>query len=361
MTAVYKVANLLFTASRGGLEQAYINYTRALQSYGHEVECFIHPEAPYSDEIVASGAKIHHLSPLGFFDPFALWKFRRWLLHSRIDIILAHNGRAASLAARAARGTGITTIGVSHGYKTKYFRRCDGVIVLGQDMLEHFATHGFSRDRLRIVTNMIDLHELHVKRGHDYLHDATINHVPIIAAAGRLSPEKGFDVLLEALAVIKRKGLHFKAGIAGDGALKVDLQQQINKLGLEREVTLAGWVSDLRSWLSQADIMCVPSREESFGMVILEAFAAGIPVVATDAPGPLEILSGGGGETVARNDHNALAETIMHILRDHKYWQKLRQDGWDNLKNYDRRKVSDNLQQAISYFSSQRLSSTAVH
>lgn len=344
------IAHLLFSKAYGGLEHAFINYTKALMAHHHRVIAFIRSDAPYIDEVAATGARIEYISPLGFHDPLAAWRLKKWLDNNNADLLLAHNGRAAALAINVAKSKKIPCVAVSHSYKTKYFAGADGIITVTGHMKEHFIKNGFAADKIKIVPNMVPIEGTYGHRGHDYVHEAKANHVPLIAAAGRLSPEKGFDVMIEALAIIRSSGFAFRSAIAGDGELKSKLQDQIKKRHLEHDVNMSGWVDNLREWIGQADVLCVPSRDESFGIVVLEALAMGVPVVACDAPGPVSILQGGGGEIVSRDNPTALADAIMRVLANRVYWKKLREDGWNNVKRYDRKKVSAEIAEAISCF-----------
>ncbi|TDK31762.1 glycosyltransferase [Rhizobium deserti] len=137
----------------------------------------------------------------------------------------------------------------------------------------------------------------------------------LLVAVGRLSKEKGFDVLLSAVALVKQNA-PVKLVIVGEGPARPDLEAQIKTLGLRDTVQLVGFQNDPGVFLRRAAIFVSASRHEGLGNAIIEALAWGLPVVSTDAPyGPREILQNGRcGELVPVDDPEALARAITANL-----------------------------------------------
>ena len=137
----------------------------------------------------------------------------------------------------------------------------------------------------------------------------------VVLAAGRLSPEKGVDVLLDAFARVKRPGARLI--IAGDGSERGRLEHRARDLGIAERITFLGQVNDIRPLYRQTRVLAVPSRTEAFGMVVVEALAHGLPIVATACTGPTEILDGGRfGRLVPVEDPAAMAAGIDLALAD---------------------------------------------
>src|SRR5580704_4922513 len=109
---------------------------------------------------------------------------------------------------------------------------------------------------------------------------------PLALALGRLHPNKGFDLLLEALALTRDTYLW----IAGDGPLRAGLQQQAALLGLVDRVRFLGWRDDISALLASADFVVSSSRHEPLGNVVIEAWSAGRAVVATASDGPATLI-----------------------------------------------------------------------
>ena len=139
--------------------------------------------------------------------------------------------------------------------------------------------------------------------------------VPVVVAAGRLVQKKGFDVLLDAIARVRRVR-DVRLSILGEGPERGALERDVARRGLRDVVELAGFVDNPFARLARADLFVLSSLAEGMPNALIEAMACGCPVVATDCPsGPREILRGGrDGPLVAPGDAAALAGAIVEVL-----------------------------------------------
>jgi glycosyltransferase involved in cell wall biosynthesis len=136
---------------------------------------------------------------------------------------------------------------------------------------------------------------------------------PKVLALGRLHRNKGFDLLIGAIS--RLSGVH--AAIAGDGPERVGLERLAKHAGVADRVHFLGWRKDTASLLAACDMLVCPSRSEPLGNVILEAFSARRPVVASMAEGPRELVeSGRTGVLVAQESAIALAAGIEGVLHN---------------------------------------------
>jgi glycosyltransferase involved in cell wall biosynthesis len=142
----------------------------------------------------------------------------------------------------------------------------------------------------------------------------------LLGAAGRFVPQKGFDVLLTALAELPQASLL----LVGDGPERPRLERLLDELGLRDRVELTGWRDDASRLLAAVDAVVVPSRAEPFGLVALEAMGAGVPVVASDVDGLAEVvIDGETGLLVPPDDPRRLAEAIARVLVDRELGRTL--------------------------------------
>lgn len=137
---------------------------------------------------------------------------------------------------------------------------------------------------------------------------------PLVLAAGRLAPQKDFGTALEAFARVDAPGA--RLAIVGEGPLRGELLARAAALGLADRVELPGHVSDLRPWLDRAALLLLTSRYEGYGAVVVEALAAGRPVVATNCtPAASELLDRPGrGRVAPVGDAPALARGVEAVL-----------------------------------------------
>jgi glycosyltransferase involved in cell wall biosynthesis len=150
---------------------------------------------------------------------------------------------------------------------------------------------------------------------------------PVIGAMGRLVAKKGMNDFIEAIALLKRESLVFFAAIAGEGPERYALEALVRSYGLEDRLTFAGWV-DSRNFLRELDIFVLPSREEPFGIVTLEAWAAGLPVVATACEGPRSYIQHAeNGLLIAPQAPAETAAALMRLLEDPDFALTLARNG----------------------------------
>jgi glycosyltransferase involved in cell wall biosynthesis len=170
---------------------------------------------------------------------------------------------------------------------------------------------GLARGAVRTIYNGVDIEPKSDAEGGATT--ATGRSEAVVGAVGRLAPEKGFDVLLQAMALLP--GTH--AVVAGDGPEREHLERLTRELGIASLVTFAGWVEAAWPEHLAPDVLAVPSRQESFGLVAAEALMAGIPVVASAVGGLPEVLEDGAvGMLVPPEDPSALADAIELVLSD---------------------------------------------
>jgi glycogen(starch) synthase len=141
---------------------------------------------------------------------------------------------------------------------------------------------------------------------------------PLVGFAGRLVYEKGVQHLISALPELRWRHPGLRMVIAGDGPHRAELQAEVNRLGLDRAVSFAGFVgADLPSTMAATDAFVVPSIYEPFGMVALEASAAGAPLAVSATGGLAEIVEQGvTGLKFPARDEGALAESVSTLLAD---------------------------------------------
>ena len=140
---------------------------------------------------------------------------------------------------------------------------------------------------------------------------------PTLIGLGRLSDEKGFDVLIKAHANLLKRNIDHNLVILGSGYLKDELRNLSDRLGVSDSVFMPGYVDNPYPFLKKATAFVLSSRYEGFGGVVFEALSLGTPVVATACGGPTEMITDGeNGILVPPNDVNSLADGIHRVLSD---------------------------------------------
>lgn len=168
-----------------------------------------------------------------------------------------------------------------------------------------------------VIHNPVDVDALTAKAAlsidHPWLSGA--QEMPVLISVGNFKLAKDFSTLIKAFALLHGQR-HLRLIILGDGAERLQLEKLARNLGVEDDITFPGFVLNPWAWMARANLFVSSSRWEGFPMVLVEALALGLPVVATDCPsGPAEILdSGKYGRLVRTGDPAALAEAITWSL-----------------------------------------------
>lgn len=322
-----RVANIMLGRGLGGIEQAFLDYAVGLTLAGHEVSCITDPTAAINERIPASSLSHVTLSNMGPWDPFAGGRLAKLLNVLRADIIITHGNRALTFAKKAAGGK-IPIIAVTHNYNLQHLIGADAVFTITRDLQQKvIAEFGFPAHRVFHVPNMVRVEKGFIR--------PVWQKPPVIGSLGRMVEKKGFDIFLEALAQLHQRKISFRAVLGGDGEERKKLKELVIKLGLYDVVTFPGWVQEPLKFLSEMDIFCLPSHHEPFGIVLLEAMAAKLPIVSTDAEGPREILTPNeDGIIVPRADPKAMADALEFLLNDESAARNLASNAYRTVRDY---------------------------
>lgn len=188
----------------------------------------------------------------------------------------------------------------------RYYRDVDLMLVLTQRDAERFEAEGFNN--VGVMHNPLSF----------YPEKVSDLSAPVVVAAGRYAPEKGYDRLIDAFARVAPGHPDWELRIFGHGPLEKRLRSQAEKLGLADRVTLPGLAGSIEEELRAASVFALSSIHEGLPMALAEAMACGVPCVAFDcAPGVREIVTDGAdGIVVPPRDVGALAEGLARLMSD---------------------------------------------
>jgi len=183
---------------------------------------------------------------------------------------------------------------------------------------------GITPSKIRVIRNGVDLAEFNAAGCHPTPHRAGI------LSLGRFVSKKGFDVLIKAFSLVKVRVPSARLTLAGDGPERAYLEDLINRMELRDCVELPGMISHDRvvRELEKCEVFVLPSRSEPLGIAVLEAMAAGTPVVATKVGGVPEIVENEkNGLIVYPENYYRMAEAIIRLLHDERLRERLSAEG----------------------------------
>ncbi len=200
--------------------------------------------------------------------------------------------------------------------KRVFYRYADALVVNAQDTLHSLREANIILPKsTHIIGNPVPINSTY-NECNELLDDKLLTNKLFICAIGRLAEQKGFDILISALAKSKYSELHLV--LLGEGELYSALQMQAQELGVEGRLHFFGFVEDTSQIFKKAAAFVLSSRWEGFPNVLAEALACGVPVVATNCPGGARTILEDGkyGLLVPPEDSDALAKAIDQTLQE---------------------------------------------
>lgn len=178
----------------------------------------------------------------------------------------------------------------------------------------------------------------------------------LLVAMGRLTYQKGFDILLSAFHKFADQYTQWQLVILGEGELREKLEKQIDDLGLTNRVVLPGVIKNPFPFLQKSKIFVLSSRYEGFGNVIIEAMACGLPVISTDCPsGPREIINNQvDGILVPTEDVWALAYSIEDLILNPEKAAKLAKTASQTVERFKLQQIVEDWEKLIAEVSNQK-------
>lgn len=272
------------------------------------------------------------------FDPMRLfrltWSLFRILRQQQFDLLHAHGYLADICALPIARLLRIPTISTCHGYikidwKVHIYnhmdwwvlRFCSRVITVSDEIRKDLVHHGIDDRKIRVVTNAVSVPPLTTQKSNDrdgFRSQYGISPEEFVYIfSGRLSEEKGLNYLIEAFAELIKSTTNARLVLIGEGPQRKSIEQQIVELGLEKRVILTGFQKQVLPWLFAGDCFVLPSLTEGTPMALLEAMAAGNPIVASSVGGvPGVITDGVNGLLVPSADKESLRNSLYRVYND---------------------------------------------
>jgi glycosyltransferase involved in cell wall biosynthesis len=307
-----RILQAIAGAEVGGAEAFFERLAVAFAEAGIEQHCVIRSNAARRVHLTASDIPVTELPFGGLFDIFTRPRLRRAIAAFRPEVVLSWMNRAtATVPAGTPVEKGFVHLARLGGYyDLKHYRYCDHLVCNTEDLCAYAVKGGWAANRVHYVPNFVAAERaMAVSRATL----ATPGDAPVFIAAGRLHPNKAFDVLLDAMALVEKAHLW----LAGSGPLDAQLKAQAGRLGIADRVHFFGWRTDVVSLIAAADVLVCPSRLEPLGNVVLEAWAQGTPVVAAASMGPAALIEEGqSGLLVPMDDAAALAGALRRVLAD---------------------------------------------
>ena len=328
----------VITGAGGGPDKTVLNSPRFLKPLGYDSSClYLRPPNDIGFESIRQRADfwkspLEEIDDRGALDwrivPKAIEVCRRL----KVDIWHGHDYKTNLLGLLVAKRHPMKLVTTVHGWvkhtnKTPLYYKLDRwaikryqhVLCVSPDLVEQCKRSGVREDRLQLLENAIDTEQFQRRSSPQEAKQklGLAQDRLLVGAAGRLSPEKGFDMLIRCVAAIIAKGIPISLAIIGDVSELYKLQSLIDELGVGENIRLAGFQSDMSQWYEAMDVFALSSLREGLPNVILEAMALETPIVSTKVAGvPRIIKDGVNGLIVPIDDEDAFTSALERLIED---------------------------------------------
>ncbi len=297
------------------------------------------PEVPPNAFVAAArsqGVEVDVISERFRFDPRAIRQLRRIVAGRKPDIVQTHMIKSHFLTKLSGIGRKYPWVAYHHGYTTTDLKMrgynqlnrwslpsAARVITVCGPFAEDLSQAGVPRDRIIVCHNSVAAPRVVSEESKHALKErlGIVNGEQVVLAVGRLSREKGHLDLVDAISILRELNstLKLKLVIVGEGPERDGLERTVREKGLNAFVLFIGQVEDTSPYYAIADVLALPSHSEGSPNVLLEAMAAGLPVIATAVGGVPEIaINEENALLVAPGDSDSFARALNRVLTDTK-------------------------------------------
>ena len=339
-----RILQVINNLQYGGIEKLAIELSAGLKAAGHDsLICCLEEDGPLATEAATRGLQVVALGKRNGMDLRLVPRLAALIRQERIGVVHTHNMSPllyGTLAACLVRVRAL--VNTRHGREEK--RRSpliwwlnDAVVAISEDAKRRLLAYNRLDARgVRVIYNGIApppanghaVGELKQALG-------AAPHRRLIGTVGRLAPEKDHATLLRAFARLVRAGCDADLLIVGDGPLRPALQRLAGELGLDGRVVFCGFRQDARQLLRAFELFVLPSLTEGIALTLLEAMAAGIPVVVTEVGGsPEVVVDGVTGLLVPTQQPEALSVALGAVLSHPTLGRQLGEAGRARFEEY---------------------------
>jgi glycosyltransferase involved in cell wall biosynthesis len=334
-----RIAFVIWSLGLGGAEQVVIRLAAALDRRRFDpIICCLNEPGKFAAQAERAGIEVLPFHKRGPIDLKLVRSLAATFRNRRIDAVHTHLWGASVWGRIAARIAGVRRIIVTEhnvdSWKGPHHLLIDrflapsthALVAVSEQVRNFYEGHSVGRGRWKVIYNGIDTAlPLVRERGESYRALGIPNDAPVVGLVGRIVAVKAPELFLKAVALASKDVPGLRALVIGDGPLRPEAEAHARRLGVEQRTVFTGLREDVPDLLAGMDVLVFSSTREGLSIAMLEAMAAGVPVVATRVGGNPELIdSGVSGFLVPSGDAPALAAHITDLLLDQSLAQRIR-------------------------------------
>jgi glycosyltransferase involved in cell wall biosynthesis len=326
-----KVLHIISSGGMYGAEAVILNLSRTLNEGSHRSILGVfsnlsQPNLQFYDVATKEGIEAHLIQCQGQIDRNVPTTIRELVRQTGAMVVHAHGYKADIYAYLALRGSRISLVSTCHTWYDNnvtvriygaldrfVLRSYSGVVAVSDEVKQRLLSAGVPQNRIRLIRNGIDLRPFSGPPSSQ----SSLNRPLKVGLVGRLAPEKGVDLFLQAAAAVLAEIPLTQFVVVGDGPDRSKLQALIEELGIGASASLLGRYDDMPTFYASLDLLVSSSRQEGLPMALLEGMASGLPLVATAVGAVATVVQDHRtGILVPAADVSALTSAILKLLQE---------------------------------------------
>jgi glycosyltransferase involved in cell wall biosynthesis len=305
--------------ARYGAAVSIMNIAAGMRRCDVDVEFGVFAGRPLGSVLRERDFPVHEIRANRRFDTRAIGSLMKLFRARRYDIVHTHLSRATVNGSIAARLTKTPVVATVHGMNKKYtYLLANHIMTVSEAARKHLLDQGLPDSRITAVYNCITLDAFNNppapgdgKQAYGFGPDDIV-----IGTISRAHHQKGIDVAVATVAELRSRGINGKYLFIGDGPHMAEFKSLAAKLGLQDHAKFPGFSENVVRSLSAMDVFLFPTEREAFGISLLEAMAARVPIVASAVDGVPEVLDQGSGLLIQNRTPTAFADATQQLLDD---------------------------------------------
>ena len=280
-----RITQIMLSKGFGGAERSFLDTALELAARGHLVQAICCRDFVEIDQLKGvERLRLETIRSGAEWNCLVSFKIAALIADFRAEVIHTQLRRAAWHGAKAGKKLGIPVISKLHNYvDLAHYKNVDRILTTTEDQRAYALSHGWAESSVSVIPNFSRVPAVSLVR--------SPSSDPLrLLSYGRLVKKKGFDVLLKAFARLVAGGVDAHLTIGGRGPELEYLRDLAHQLGIDDRLSLGEWIDSVETALDWADLFILPSLDEPFGIVMLEAMARGVPIISSLTKGPSEVL-----------------------------------------------------------------------
>lgn len=343
-----KITHILPELGYGGAERLLVDLLKNIDrdKFNVEVICLI-KGGDFVEDLAEIDVPVKILGKRGKLGLAMMWRLKKYLVETQPDIVHTHLFAGDFWGRVAAYLAGVKiiistehNINTSEGklkdwLKSKTNRLATKIIAVSRSVKNYtIKKYQTPAEKISVIYNGIDISRFSFE-------SVDFNNKIIFGTVGRLTKQKGHKYLISAFKKVSQKLPEAELWIVGEGELRDDLTKQIAKLNLTEKVKLLGTRKNIPAMLNEFDIFVMPSVWEGLGIVVLEAMASGLPIIASDVDGLSELVKDNqNGLLFESKNIEQLSQKMTELVQNETLADKFSRAGREMVENnFDLKKV----------------------